>query len=169
MLQCCLCLCFWFFGHKACGILAPWPDIEPAPPALKDITTGLPKSALSLSVSEGSSAPNLQECRVEEGMGSSQVWSKVSGPSVIKDALSSLVSPGSGSPPLSWAAAATFTLPCYVELEARWHGLGLSGTQGPLPGHSAYHGKSVPLWLFPKCHHVNSASAYYLLNHTEAF
>ena len=24
---------FWFFGHKAQGILAPWPGIEPAPPA----------------------------------------------------------------------------------------------------------------------------------------
>ena len=26
---------FWFFGHKACGILAPQPGIEPAPPALE--------------------------------------------------------------------------------------------------------------------------------------
>ena len=26
---------FWFFGHKTCGILAPWPGIEPAPPALE--------------------------------------------------------------------------------------------------------------------------------------
>ena len=24
---------FWFFGHKACGILASWPGIEPSPPA----------------------------------------------------------------------------------------------------------------------------------------
>ena len=30
-------LCFWgfFFCHLACGILAPWPGIEPAPPTLK--------------------------------------------------------------------------------------------------------------------------------------
>ena len=29
---------FWFFGHKTCGILAPWPGIEPAPPALEGET-----------------------------------------------------------------------------------------------------------------------------------
>ena len=35
---------FWFFGHDACGILAPWPGIEPAPPALEGegLTTGPP-------------------------------------------------------------------------------------------------------------------------------
>ena len=35
---------FWFFGHEACGILAPWPGIEPTPPALEGevLTTGLP-------------------------------------------------------------------------------------------------------------------------------
>ena len=35
---------FWFFGHEACGILAPRPGIEPAPPALEGevLTTGLP-------------------------------------------------------------------------------------------------------------------------------
>ena len=26
---------FWFFGHKACGILAPQPGIESTSPALK--------------------------------------------------------------------------------------------------------------------------------------
>ena len=26
---------FWFFGHEACGILAPQPGIEPTPPALE--------------------------------------------------------------------------------------------------------------------------------------
>ena len=26
---------FWFFGHKACGILAPQPEIEPTPSALE--------------------------------------------------------------------------------------------------------------------------------------
>ena len=37
-------LCFGFFGREACGILAPWPGIEPAPPALEGrvLTTGLP-------------------------------------------------------------------------------------------------------------------------------
>ena len=35
---------FWFFGLKACGILAPRPGIEPAPPALEGevLTTGPP-------------------------------------------------------------------------------------------------------------------------------
>ena len=34
----------WFFGHKACGILAPWPGIEAAPPASegKVLTIGPP-------------------------------------------------------------------------------------------------------------------------------
>ena len=35
---------FWFFGHEACGILAPGPGIEPTSPALEGevLTTGLP-------------------------------------------------------------------------------------------------------------------------------
>ena len=35
---------FWFFGHEACGIPAPHPGIEHAPPALEGEvpTTGLP-------------------------------------------------------------------------------------------------------------------------------
>ena len=28
------CFMFWFFGYKACGILVPWPEIEPTPLAL---------------------------------------------------------------------------------------------------------------------------------------
>ena len=28
------CFTFWFSGHEACGTLAPWPGIEPVPPAL---------------------------------------------------------------------------------------------------------------------------------------
>ena len=38
------CFTFWFFGHKACGILAPWQGIEPTCPALEGeiSTTGLP-------------------------------------------------------------------------------------------------------------------------------
>ena len=43
---------FWFFGREACGILAPWPGIEPTPPALegKVLTTGLPGKSLNLNV-----------------------------------------------------------------------------------------------------------------------
>ena len=39
---------FWLFGCKACGILAPWPGIELAPPALKGkvLTTGLSGKSL---------------------------------------------------------------------------------------------------------------------------
>ena len=35
---------FWFFGLKACGILASPPGIEPTLPALEDevVTAGLP-------------------------------------------------------------------------------------------------------------------------------
>ena len=35
LLQFCFCFVFWFFGGKASGILAPWPGIEPATPALE--------------------------------------------------------------------------------------------------------------------------------------
>ena len=35
---------FWFFGHNACEILAPWPGIKPTPPTLEGdvLTTGPP-------------------------------------------------------------------------------------------------------------------------------
>ena len=35
---------FWFFGHEACGIIAPRPGIEPAPSALEGevLITGPP-------------------------------------------------------------------------------------------------------------------------------
>ena len=35
---------FYFFGYKACGILAPWPGIELVPPVLESevLTTGPP-------------------------------------------------------------------------------------------------------------------------------
>ena len=40
---------FWFFGREACGILAPWPRIEPAPTALEGevLTTGPPGKSLN--------------------------------------------------------------------------------------------------------------------------
>ena len=43
-------LCFGFFGHKACGILAPRPGIEPTCPALEGevLTTGPPGKSLPL-------------------------------------------------------------------------------------------------------------------------
>ena len=41
---------FWIFGRKACGILALWPGIEPAPPILEEgvITTGSPGGSFYL-------------------------------------------------------------------------------------------------------------------------
>ena len=35
---------FWFFDHEACGILVPWPRIQPAPPVLEGevLATGPP-------------------------------------------------------------------------------------------------------------------------------
>ena len=40
---------FWFFGYKACEILAPRPGIEPVPPAFEGevLTTGLPGKSLA--------------------------------------------------------------------------------------------------------------------------
>ena len=54
LLQYCLCLMFWIFGHKACWILAPWPGIKLVPHALEweVLTTGPPgKSPESLYIS----------------------------------------------------------------------------------------------------------------------
>ena len=38
----------WFFGHEACGVLAPWLGIEPTSPALEGeiLTTGPPGKSL---------------------------------------------------------------------------------------------------------------------------
>ena len=38
---------FWVFGHEACGILAPQPEIEPVFLALEGevLTTGLPEKS----------------------------------------------------------------------------------------------------------------------------
>ena len=38
----------WFSGPEACGILAPWPGIEPTTPPLEGevLTTGLPGNSL---------------------------------------------------------------------------------------------------------------------------
>ena len=39
---------FWFFGHKAYGILAPWCEIKPIAHELDGevLTTGLPRKSL---------------------------------------------------------------------------------------------------------------------------
>ena len=40
---------FWFYGQEACGILAPRPVMESAPPALESgvLTTGPPGKSLA--------------------------------------------------------------------------------------------------------------------------
>ena len=40
---------FVCFEHEVCGILAPWPEIEPAPPALEGevLTPGPPGKSLN--------------------------------------------------------------------------------------------------------------------------
>ena len=45
----CFCFMFWFFGHEACGILAPQSGIEPAPLTLEGevLTTGQPGKSLT--------------------------------------------------------------------------------------------------------------------------
>ena len=49
------CLCSGFFSHRACGILAPQPGIEPARPALVDevLSTGPPGKSLNLNLTVG--------------------------------------------------------------------------------------------------------------------
>ena len=36
LLQYCFCFMFWFFGSKTCGISAPRPGMEAAPPVLEN-------------------------------------------------------------------------------------------------------------------------------------
>ena len=39
---------FWFFGIQACGLLAPWPGMEPAPPVLEgEVLTTKPAREVS--------------------------------------------------------------------------------------------------------------------------
>ena len=67
MLQCCFCFMFWFFGHKACGILAPQPGIKPTPPALegKVLTTGPPGKSLTFYSLQCCQMSNLPEARTK--------------------------------------------------------------------------------------------------------
>ena len=52
---------FWFFGHKACGILAPRPEIKLAPPGLEGevLTTGLIGRSLFYFILNRCSAKNV--------------------------------------------------------------------------------------------------------------
>ena len=44
---------FWFFGHEACELFAPWSGIEPVPSALEGevLTAGLPEKSWKLCLS----------------------------------------------------------------------------------------------------------------------
>ena len=47
LFQYCFCFTFWCFGWKAGGVLAHWPAVEPAHPALEGVlTTALPRTSL---------------------------------------------------------------------------------------------------------------------------
>ena len=50
---------FWSFGHKACGILTPWPRIEPAAPALDCQFRSVAQSCLTLCDPVDCSTPGL--------------------------------------------------------------------------------------------------------------
>ena len=52
LLPYCFCFMFCFFGHEACGILVPWPGVEPMPSALegKVLTTEPPGKSPALIV-----------------------------------------------------------------------------------------------------------------------
>ena len=56
---------FWFFGHEACGILVPQPEIEPALPALEGevLTTGPPGKS-HFSYHKSSELSTLSFCSV---------------------------------------------------------------------------------------------------------
>ena len=63
LLQYCFCFMFWFFGREACGLLAPWPGIEPARSALEGevLTTGPPgKSPVVTSLVAGTPLSSYQ-------------------------------------------------------------------------------------------------------------
>ena len=49
---------FGFFGHEACGVLAPWPGIKPTTPALEGevLTTWPPGRSLENNVDKGQAA-----------------------------------------------------------------------------------------------------------------
>ena len=55
---------FWFFGHKACGIFAPHPGMEPTLTALegKVLTTRLPEKSLSIFFFTLAPWPNVFMC-----------------------------------------------------------------------------------------------------------
>ena len=61
---------FWFFAHRARGILAPQPGIKPAPTALegKASTTGLPGKSHVASVFEdpGQFNSNVKQLHTED-------------------------------------------------------------------------------------------------------
>ena len=60
---------FWFFGLKACGILALLPGIEPTPPALegKLLTTGPPGKSTNEKILDGWVPPAKHSANITEG------------------------------------------------------------------------------------------------------
>ena len=54
-LQHCFCFIFWVFGPELCGILAPWSEVKPVPPALEGdfLTTGPPAKSKEVQFKRG--------------------------------------------------------------------------------------------------------------------
>ena len=67
---------FWYFGHEACGILAPQPGIEPTPPALegKVLTTGPPGKSLFFFPSEANFLVGLRSGLFPPGPAATKSW-----------------------------------------------------------------------------------------------
>ena len=80
------CFTFWFFGHGAYGISAPWPGIKPAHPAFEGevLTTGPPgKFSYMFSLSCKLNTSVVPENGRLSGQDSSQNWGSLSLPCVL--------------------------------------------------------------------------------------
>ena len=66
---------FWFFGGEACGILAPWPGIKPAPPALEGevFTTGPPGKSPNI-LKSGKVLPKAKKAHLWAECGQWDAW-----------------------------------------------------------------------------------------------
>ena len=78
LLQYCFYFMFWPFGPKSCGTLAPWPGIEPAPPALegKVLTTGPPGKSLNVCSYDWAWAAKML---LSVGLGDTSRWNVLRG------------------------------------------------------------------------------------------
>ena len=64
---------FWIFGCKACGVLVPWPGIEPVSPALQGgfLTTGPPGKSLCAGSCNSDVTTNVSHPQAMDSTGAS--------------------------------------------------------------------------------------------------